>query len=269
MATRLVDVEALNLRASAGVEPGNRIAVLHLGQPVEPLESAVSGWQKVRTEVDAQAQQGFVKLQLTGAGGSATERTSLRDELSPEREALVAAAVSQWKRFRYGLARETEDPQFRFIGEMWQAIGLPHDGLDTDIPWSAAAISFMVRQASGAAPKYGHFKFAANHSRYIHDAIKRHGDPQAPFWGTRISAQRPQIGDIVARWREVPVSFDTAATHSAFKSHTDIIVSLTPIEAIAIGGNVSDSVGLTRYPLTAAGFLSDAKGVIALLMNNA
>jgi hypothetical protein len=150
---------------------------------------------------------------------------------------------------------------------MWRRLDLPHDGRDTDIPWSAAAISFMVSEAAVAVPAYARFKYAASHSRYIHDAIQRHGQADAPFWGVRVGAERPEIGDIVARSREVPISFDLASQEEAFKSHTDIIVSMTIDEALAIGGNVSDSVGLTRYRRTVSGYLAEEQGVFALLRN--
>lgn len=84
-----------------------------------------------------------------------------------------------------GPGKETSSPFYRFIGEMWQALGSPLDGRDTDVPWSAAAISFMVRKAARRFPSYGSFRFAAAHSRYIHDSITKHNQNNAstPFLG--------------------------------------------------------------------------------------
>jgi hypothetical protein len=266
-----VNVEALNLRSSPGpATPATFKLMLHLGQALEVTGSEQSGWLPVSVPLAAGAQTGFVKALLppTQATGG-TELPSLRTPATPAREALVQAAVAEWVRFKFGQGKETVDPFFRFVGEMWQAINLPHDGHDTDLPWSAAAISFMVRKAAAQAPKYQGFKFAPSHSRYINDAIVRAGKAQAPFWGFRLHERLPQLGDLVARSREQPISFEQASASNAFKSHTDVIVSVRPDEVLALGGNVSDSVSITRYAKTPAGFLEGSKGVFALLVNRA
>ncbi|MFG5409230.1 DUF2272 domain-containing protein [Piscinibacter sakaiensis] len=266
-----VNVEALNLRNSPGpVSPATFKARLPLGCAVDVTGPAQDGWLPVKTLTGTRSQAGFVKALLPPSeptGG--IELPSLREPAGEAREALVAAAVRQWERFRFGQGLEHESPFYRYVGEMWAAIGLPHDGKDRDIPWSAAAISFMVRDAAARFPSYAGFKFAAAHARYIHDAIRRAGKADAPFWGVRLHERMPEIGDLVARSREEPISFDHAKASDAFKSHTDIVVSVRPDEVLAIGGNVSHTVGITRYAKTPAGFLQPSKGVFALLVNNA
>lgn len=271
MARMYVDVEALNLRASAGpATPATLKTTLHLGQEVDVTGASVNGWIPVSVIGLAEPLTGFVKAALApGPQTGATEIPSLRAPASPAREALVAAAIQQWERFKFGQGKETTDPFFRFVGEMWAAIGLPHDGHDADIPWSSAAISFMVRQAATDFQKYQQFKFAASHSRYINDAIKNSGKKAAPFWGMRLHERKPGLGDIVMRSREQPITFELAAASNSFKSHGDIVVSIRPDELLAIGGNVSDSVSITRYAKTPAGFVDSSKGVFALLANNA
>jgi hypothetical protein len=136
MAKMYVDVEALNFRKAAVVEPGNRIAILHLGQQLETLSDAdQNGWVKVRADVEGTAREGLVSGKF------------LRNPVAKAREALVAEAISEWLRFERGLGRETVDPFFKYVGEMWDAINLSLDGRDSDVPWSATAISFMVRNA--------------------------------------------------------------------------------------------------------------------------
>ena len=243
-------------------------AILHLAQAVEVAAEPEDGWLRV-TVVDSN-ERGFVKAMLAPSSSTGgVELPSLRAPATAAREALVAAAVAEWKRFRFGQGKETVEPFSQFVGQMWRSIGLPHDGRDTDLPWSAAAVSFMVRTAAADAPKYDGFKFAPSHSRYIHDAIKRTGVPEAPFWGFRLFEHRPQVGDLVARSREGPVTFELASIEDAFKSHTDIVVSVRPDEVLAIGGNVSNSVNVTRYAKVPSGHLSDGKGVFAHLVNNA
>ena len=153
---------------------------------------------------------------------------------------------------------------------MWQAIGQDLDGKDRDVPWSAAAISFIVRQAGTEFETYRRFKFAAAHSRYLHDSIvKRNAaDQRAPFWGFRLHERRPAIGDIVARWRETPRTFDDAVHSDSFKSHTDIIISISPDFVLAMGGNVQQSMNITRYKKTPSGFVAADGEAMMLMVNN-
>jgi hypothetical protein len=253
-----VDVEALNLRSEPRVAPANRIAVLHLCQPVERLGAAeVEGWVRIAAAVEGQRREGFVSERF------------LRPAAAEAREALVAQAIAEWLRFEKGLGKEQVDPYAGYVGEMWRAIGLDLDGRDRDVPWSAAAISWMVRNAGEHFPQYRGFRFAAAHARYIHDAIVRRnaGDGAAPFWGFRLHERRPQLGDLVCRWRETPRDFDDAAVQDSFKSHCDIVVRITADDVLAIGGNVAQSVSITRYQLTQTGFLGEEGGVFAHLVN--
>ena len=262
---RHVNVTALNLRATpSATSSANILATLSLGQPVTLLGDQQSGWWPVRLADGSE--QGFVKGLIDDADGIGTP--SLRLPAAPAQEALVAAAVEQWARFRFGQGKETVDPFFRYVGEMWAALHLPHDGRE-DIPWSAAAMSFIVRQAAASHVGYQSFKFAASHSTYIHDAIVKAGQAGAPFHGVRLFEARPQLGDLVARSREGAITFEQAAASDAFKSHTDVVIAVHADAVLAIGGNVSDSVSVTRYPKTASGHLDDAHGVFALLVNKA
>lgn len=263
MSSKFVDLEALNLRSAPVVEQSSWIDTLHLGQPVEALgPHEQAGWTRLRANVDGTMVDGMVKSEIGG-------RPTLRDPAPPAREALVAAAVGQWLRFEQGLGQEHLEPYYRYVGEMWRAIGLELDGRDRDTPWSAAAISFMVRQAGRDFPRYRSFRFAAAHSKYMHDAIaqRRADNEDAPFWGFRLHEHRPAIGDLVCRWRETPRDFDDAAGSDAFKSHSDIVVSVAPDFVLAIGGNVGQSVSVTRYEKTGAGFLAAAEAVFMVLGN--
>lgn len=268
---KFVDVEALNLRSEPEISPENRMAVLHLGQPVDVVDEAGNGWLRIDVnQVGQPTLNGFVKQQI-GAQPSTgfLPKASLREPVSAGREALVEQAIKEWVRFRRGQGRENVDPFFRYIGDMWAAIGQNLDGKDTDIPWSAAAISFMVRNASQSAVKYKNFKFASAHSRYIHDAILKNKaqSQDAPFWGKQIFDGIPQVGDIVGKWRESPRTFEDAEHSDSFKSHTDVVVSVSPDFVLAIGGNVSNSVGLSRYDKEPSGHLANSGGVIVLMEN--
>ena len=265
MISRFVDLEALNLRSTPDTSSlANRIGILHLGQPVNEIGPASKpGWVELEAEIGGTTKRGVVKAEIN-------ELPSLRDPVSDAREALVAEAIKEWLRFEQGQGKEHIDPFFRFVGEMWQALGIDLDGKDRGTPWSAAAISFMVRNASKRFEKYKNFKFSKRHSVYMHDSIKkqRAGDTSAPFWGFRLFQERPEIGDIVGKWREEPSDFDDAAAGRDFASHCDIIVSIRPDFVLAIGGNVKHSVSISRYAKTPGGFINDEDEVNIILMVN-
>lgn len=254
---KFVDLEALNLRKTPDSSSlANRIGILHLGQPVKEIgAAAVTGWVEIEAEIDGRTETGVVKAEIDGL-------MSLREPVSLAREALVAEAIKEWLRFEKGQGKEHIDPFFKFVGEMWKAIGLNHlDGRDRGTPWSAAAISFMVRHAGNTFPKYKKFKFAEAHHSYMHDSIvqRKAGNSDTPFWGFRIFEKHPQIGDIVGNWRESPSDFDDAEAGRSFPSHCDIIVSVRPDFVLAIGGNVSQSVSITQYKKRPNGTLDENK----------
>ena len=253
-------VSFLNFRSSPVVNNSNIIATLHLGQQVKVLSDADGEFVKISVKLDGNQKDGFVSGRF------------LRDPVSKEREALIHQAIQEWERFNFGLGKEHRKPYFRFVGEMWKGIGMSLDGKDRGVPWSAAAISYMVRNAGKALgdSKYSKFKFAAADSRYVHNSIKKRqaGDTNTPFWGFDLHERRPELGDIVCRSRAGSnVDFEHAARHNSFKSHADIIVRITEETVTAIGGNVSHSVRRTEYDLTPNGFLDDTKNVYALLVN--
>lgn len=255
---KFVDTLRLNFRSEPLINNANIMGALHLGQPVQVLSDASDGFVKVTTVVGNHSKEGYVSERF------------LREPVSEGREALIHQAFSEWKRFNFG--REHQDPYFKFVGEMWHRINLNLDGKDRDVPWSAAAISFMVHNAGEATSgtKYSKFRFAAAHSRYVHDSIKKRQleDEDSPFWGFDLHERRPQIGDIVCRGRAGSnVDFGHAAQHDSFKSHCDIIVRVKEETVVGIGGNVSHSVKRTEYDRTPDGFLDDTKSVYAILVN--
>jgi hypothetical protein len=261
MTAMYVDVEALNFRSSPDSTIDNRIGSLFLTQRVEVLgEAEVEGWVRVEATVAGVPKEGFVAKRF------------LRAPTTPNREALIASVNREFMRFDRGLGKENVTPFAGFVGEMWRAIGIDNlDGTDTDVPWSAAAISFMVRNAGDA---YRKFRFAAAHSKFIHHAIqaRARNDRTAPFWGFRLNEMRPQIGDIVARDNPdfAPVvTFDVAAQLDSYRSHTDIVVRIDSANQrlLAIGGNVGNSVGIAVYDLAPGDFLSTRGHTFALLRN--
>lgn len=244
------------------------IRELNLGDEVNVLGSAADlKWRRVKIG----ATTGFVAGRY------------LRAPRNDRIEALLLAVRAEWLRFAKGAASEKHDPYCQYVGQMWKAIGLNFDGRSKyasgkDVPWSAAFISWVVRQAGAG---YGAFKFADAHSRFVHDAIQARllGRDDRPFWGYRINQQKPAVGDIVARNRGGNAfSYDFAERNSGYESHSDVVVEARPGMIRVIGGNVGNTVSLStfsggdnlqEYDLDADGFILPGQKVIALLKNRA
>jgi hypothetical protein len=255
MATKHVHSDALNLRREPQVKDGNIIAELVKGQALSVLGPAdTPGWLNVEATIGGTRRQGFVSERL------------LRDPVSDAKERLISAAVAEWVRFDKGTGQEHLAPYHTFVGAMWNAIGQTLDGRDRDQPWSAAFISWIVRQAG---PEYAGFRFAAAHSRYIHDSIrKRDTGSSSPFWGFRLKEHKVGLGDLVCQWRNSPRTYDDARTSEAFFSHCDVVVEVAPGSVRALGGNNGHTVGFKTYAVNPDGFLKAENKVFAVLRNN-
>jgi hypothetical protein len=252
----------LNFRTEPVLSPTNIIGQLFLLHRVEVTGPEQNGFLPCKTRLGQQERTGFASVKY------------LRPlDPSAQREALLDQVFAEHERFEHGLGKEHMHPFARHVGDMWRALGIPLDGTDRDQPWSAAAVSFMVRN-SGAA--YGAFRVAAAHSRFTHQAIRARQaqDTSAPFWGVRLHEAKPRPGDIVVRDNPhfaPSVDFDIAAHLDSYRSHSDIIVHIDSAgqKAIAIGGNVSDSIAVNEYDLAPGDFLAATQHTFALLVNRA
>jgi peptidoglycan hydrolase-like protein with peptidoglycan-binding domain len=165
---------------------------------------------------------------------------------------IVTIAYDEWEFFAQGTLTETDEGAWQRVGDYWQSVGLDYTGQDTDVPWSAAFISWVM-QEGGAGDR---FEYNASHSRYIEDAIqdRNENDPEAAFFGYRLDEYSPEVGDLVGYARQEGVGYDTPAPYS---SHTDIVVAKREGEIDVIGGNVSDSVTLKTLEIDSEGRLID------------
>jgi len=266
---RYVTATSLNVRSEPRVSASSKIGTLRMAAPVEFLEkTSVSDLVLVECEAS-----------WTTAGPKRrrcyVSNKYLRGPARASVEALVQSAYQEWQRFGFGTGLEHVSPFYRYVGEMWSAINQRLNGKDKDVPWSAAAISFMVRKVKD---NYSGFKYSTAHWTYLNDAISDKINNRAgPFWGCRITDKKPEVGDIVGKWRKSRITYDSAyakskrssANDQAYASHSDIVVAVTGSIAYALGGNVGDSVNLTRYPLDRKGYLANRGNVFVLLKNKA
>lgn len=131
--------------------------------------------------------------------------------------------------------------------------------------WSAAFISYVVKNALIASGSKAVFDYSASHSVYAGAAIrnvlnevKRPGFYGLPPIGP--GAVVPELGDIIGVTRvkwidDYADAMGAARKEETYFSHFDIVVEASKTKVRTIGGNVSNSVGEKTFTLNADGTL--------------
>jgi len=146
--------------------------------------------------------------------------------------------------------KEREAPER--INDYWKSVGRPNlSGLDSEVPWSAAFISWDIESAG-----VGRDLFCpdARHTIYVERMVDRARRPGAAFAPLPLDRRAPQVGDLICASRNGGAT--TLENLDRGPGHCDIVVEVRPGEVHAIGGNVADSVTRSVFPLDASGFLS-------------
>lgn len=123
-----------------------------------------------------------------------------------------------------------------------------------EYPWSAAFISYIMRQ-SGAG---NNFRSSGYHARYIVDSVKNKNTQDYPFRGYPINEKEPEIGDLICapRGEDSNLQYSQIVDKVVFKSHCDIVVAKNDNRNIeVIGGNVGDTVAKTIVLLDSNGHI--------------
>lgn len=185
-------------------------------------------------------------------------------------EAVTAAARRELARF--GGLKETSKDARNLLVEYWLAVpGMNEKSALVEIgrrtAWSAAFISFVVRDALQASGSKAFFDRSASHSVYAGAAIRNDFDQVKPpaflgFPPRGNGAEKPKPGDIigVTRTRSIDDYEDALKAARAqpkpqtYFSHFDVVVSSNGVQMEVIGGNVSDSVTLKTVQLDKDGF---------------
>ena len=203
----------------------------------------------------------------------ACKESSWRPEAPPPtasaRESMVLLAVQEW--FRFG--RQTIDftvtgtPKVEVLGvqerdaaqrinDYWKSVDRPDlTGLDTEIPWSAAFISWDIESAG--VPR-DLFCPDSRHTIYVERMVLREKQPGAVFIPHHVNERAPRVGDLLCAARDGGGT--TLENLNRGPGHCDIVVEVRPGKLHAIGGNVHDSVSRSVFPLDARGFLSPIAG---------
>ena len=169
--------------------------------------------------------------------------------------ALVTTATGQFQQFQ-GLD-ENDSALGQQIKTYWSAVGQAFPGVST--AWSAVFISWCMKTA-GATKR--EFQFSARHAVFVNAAIRNAETASGLFRGLRVDECVPTLGDLIHNNRNNnKFSYDFAATHDAYESHSAIVVALgqdlAGRFATTIGGNegVPGSVGRKRVALNEDGLV--------------
>lgn len=187
------------------------------------------------------------------------EPTSLRGR-------IVALAMAEWNAFERPLLKDGRlvrigkkegDPgQWQRVITYWRE-GLLSDSvrnhadvISRDHPWSAAFIAYVMRQA-GARDQ---FPYAASHSGSIKEAIynRQNSVENARLVGYPIMEYAPRPGDLLCAtraWAIGKVTYANAGGFDFFPSRCELVISTTPGQIDAIGGDLRDAV--TRHTIRA------------------
>jgi hypothetical protein len=179
--------------------------------------------------------------------------------------AIVTSAKAEFARY-HGIDEGAQPLRGR-IADYYEAGGGSRN-LDPTLDenaWSAAFISFCVKQSGATADQ---FAFNLSHSVYVHAAIANADANRGVFRGHPITAYAPQLGDIIHHNRSGgTLSFDFARANTGYPSHAVVVVGFETTggvrNALTIGGNEAIShgtgtVGQKSFALDANGLLNQS-----------
>ncbi|HEX2535212.1 MAG TPA: DUF2272 domain-containing protein, partial [Chitinophagaceae bacterium] len=195
---------------------------------------------------------------------------------TPVKDAAVRIANEQfthWTRPNGSRYNETDPAMTQRLQEYWAAVGLTvtaaqlqNSAWQEDHPWSAAFISWVMRQAGAGTA----FTYASAHMRYVH-AGKQNAEQRAvdnPFWTCAVTNALPEPGDLICRNRgNSRFTYDTI--QSSGTSHCDLVteVDYANNRMTVIGGNKSQTVNREIIRLTASGLVdTSAHGEIFAIL---
>jgi hypothetical protein len=200
-----------------------------------------------------------------GGGTGGASGTTVGTAPSPFAQQAKTVATQEWNFFggqTYDIHghttiaghKEGDAGFFERVGTYWvTGTGIPGRDGRTDIAWSAAFISFVMK-TSGAGDR---FHYSAQHSVYISRAIHdlAQNNASAGFWGRRLPDLKPKIGDLICWSRQAGIDYDHQDGGN-YLGHSDIVVEVDTDRVLVIGGNVGNSVTRRPIPLNAQGFLT-------------
>ena len=150
----------------------------------------------------------------------------------------------------------------------WQSVGInfstsqmQNSSVQSSYPWSSAFISWLFYKA-GAKDR---FPYASAHSGYFLKAKQWRSDPNAPLRGFRITEYAPKVGDLIVYSRQSGKGYDSTGF---FPSHGELVIETGQGYVKAVGGNVGNSVKLSKYTTDNKGFLTQREQSFFMVIQN-
>ena len=187
---------------------------------------------------------------------------------------IVEAANSEWVYFgqqtvvidgdeesipHVGIWEDDDQSHSDRINQYWRAVGKYRlSGYDCKEPWSAAFISWIMREAG--VPKHL-FPPSSAHRFYLNRLLANAHDPFSALIPHTIQQYKPKPGDLICATRSKVGPQEAMkklpdSLHS--RLHCDIVVEADGRTLQAIGGNVRNSVSKTIVTLSSDGYLQYA-----------
>lgn len=250
-----INTPEANLRATPNTSqaPLSRLPVGHL---VITTGAQQGAWQPCQTTIDNNVLDGFVHASL------------LRPEISPEVDRLVEVAGLEYRRFLFGTRHETHPASRDRIKDYWLSFAAAAEPVS--VPWSAAFISFIVKNAQLSKS----FKFSGRHTAYMSDSknAKTAGDASRAYWAVKLSDRKLKVGDLVGAYRSGGSCGSAVRTYASlpgdFCSHCDVVVAIRDGKAITLGGNLSNTLKAKELSLTSTGHAPAGGKRITIMARN-
>ena len=179
------------------------------------------------------------------------------EEWTPEkvrafRSRAAELATQEKERWGNGTLKEWTSTGRKILRRYYKEARLPIPNNFPTGAWSATFISWLMRRAGAGR----WFRYSRGHSVYFRAARKnRLSNNDNPFKAFRVTEIKPQVGDLICGTRGSKPVKDYDTPRKNFFSHCDLVVRILPDRALAIGGNVSNSVKQKSVPLDDRGFV--------------
>ena len=150
------------------------------------------------------------------------------------------------------------------VGQYWSSLGLNLNGCNRDVPWSAAFVSYMMREANAGSE----FRYSSAHRVYIHDAFAGGRGLYGSVQDTNSATARP--GDLVCsgRGRVANWTYNSFSSwysrgginNDSIPTHCDIVTATSGNNVTVVGGNVGQTVTRKTVSLTSYAILLPVAG---------
>ena len=190
------------------------------------------------------------------------------------RQRMIKIAEQEWEFFDRQVVRldqtgesiphvgkweDDGEPWSSRVGLYWSVTGkYDLDGFDCKEPWSAAFISWIMRQSGLSSSQ---FPASDAHWHYIQHFVNRPPSSGSVYVPHKITEYAPRPGDLICATRGshgfIPVYDASPASvlSSHTKLHCDLVTGRKGNILAAVGGNVRNSVSKSLFTLTSQGRL--------------